>query len=242
MMSGSFEKYSDVLLDAFRGNLRSAEIISKKQEILDELFDTNNLPIKNVIFVGFNPGILGLGDIPVFITEVSQEVQDFLSQHNIKYQFIPIENLGDQKFSVVVAMDEYFTFAETDSEQKEKVELLSSICDNFIITTLRDYKNQDFKDKEFSQPMVVKAANQKKIYFEHYESDTVDRNLSLGTNYIIADDGVTIVGPFARRNMFFKQLAKFSIDAGAKNFLVHKNLMHKSIIKKNYEHIITIRF
>jgi len=42
--------------------------------------------------------------------------------------------------------------------------------------------------------------------------------------------------------MFFKQLAKFSIDAGAVNFLVHKNLMYKSLIKKNYEHVVSIQF
>jgi hypothetical protein len=241
-MSGSFEKYSDVLLDAFRGNLRSAEIISKKQEILDELFDNNNLPAAGVIFVGFNPGILGITGVPITVTDVSSDVLNFLDQQKVKYQYISAAEIQNQKFGVVVAMDEYFTFAETDSEQKNKVDFLCGICNGFIITTLRDYKNQDFKEKEFSQPIVVKTVDSKKIYFEHYEADNLDRNLSLGTNYIIGDDGVTVVGPFARRNMFFKQLAKFSIDAGAKNFLVHKNLMHKSIIKKNYEHIITIRF
>jgi len=53
---------------------------------------------------------------------------------------------------------------------------------------------------------------------------------------------VKITGPFARRSMFFKQMAKFSIDAGAKEFYVHKNLMYKSLIKKNYEHVISISF
>ncbi|NBW58034.1 hypothetical protein EBR43_09720, partial [bacterium] len=59
--------------------------------------------------------------------------------------------------------------------------------------------------------------------------------------YAISDHLETY-GPFARRNMYFKQLAKFSMDAGAENFYVHKNLMYKSLIKKNYEHIITIKF
>jgi hypothetical protein len=42
--------------------------------------------------------------------------------------------------------------------------------------------------------------------------------------------------------MYFKQLAKFSMDAGASDFIVHKNLMYKSVIRKNYEHVISIRF
>jgi len=49
-------------------------------------------------------------------------------------------------------------------------------------------------------------------------------------------------GPFDRRTMYFKQLAKFSMDAGATYFQVHKNLMYKSLNKKNYEHVISITF
>jgi hypothetical protein len=58
----------------------------------------------------------------------------------------------------------------------------------------------------------------------------------------IADNKLITNGPYARRAMFFKQLAKFSADAGAVGFSVHKNLMYKSLIKKNYEHVISIRF
>jgi len=42
--------------------------------------------------------------------------------------------------------------------------------------------------------------------------------------------------------MYFKQLAKFSLDNGASNFIVHKNLMYKGLVKKNYEHVISITF
>jgi hypothetical protein len=42
--------------------------------------------------------------------------------------------------------------------------------------------------------------------------------------------------------MYFKQLAKFSTDAGAGGFSVHKNLMYKGLTSKGYEHVITIKF
>jgi hypothetical protein len=45
-----------------------------------------------------------------------------------------------------------------------------------------------------------------------------------------------------RKTMYFKQMAKFCMDTGATDFLVHKNLMYKSLIKKNYEHVISVRF
>jgi hypothetical protein len=56
------------------------------------------------------------------------------------------------------------------------------------------------------------------------------------------DHNTVAYGPFARRSMFFKQMANFSIAAGARQFYVHKNLMYKSLIKKNYEHVISISF
>lgn len=240
-MSTSFEKYNDVLLDAFKNNSRSHEIIIKKKEILNELFDYHDVNIEHILFVGFNPGILDTGRYQVSVTQVSKEVQDFLTSAGVNFKLIDL-NDGNHNFDVIIATDEYFTFAETDQDQKKLVEALCSSCRRFIVTTLKDYKNQDFKEREFSYPIVVKDDSSKRIYLEHYEFDPSDRNLSFGTNYIIADDGLTLIGPFARRNMFFKQLAKFSLDCGASNFLVHKNLMHKSIIKKNYEHIITIKF
>jgi hypothetical protein len=241
-MTESFKQYSDVLLDAFAGNPRSSEIISKKKEILDDLMDYYGNNIKNILFLGFSPGMLDIKSIPIYVAEVSKNVETFLSGYGLDYELVDLAQEPAKKFDVIIAVDEYFTFADNDLEQKSKVDLLCSLCNSFIVTTLKDYKNQDFKEKEFSQPIVVRGVDSKKIYFEHYEFDLRDKNFSLGTNYIINDSDVTVIGPFPRRNMYFKQLAKFSLDAGASNFLVHKNLMHKSIIKKNYEHIITIKF
>lgn len=241
-MSNSFEKYGDILFDAFKDNLKSHEIVTKKKEILDEIVNYYHSEISEILFVGFNPGILGYGHVPIYVAEIGLEAQEFLRERGVKFKLVDLNRPSPNKFSVVVAFDEYFTFAATDQEQKHKVDLLCSLCDSFIVTTLKDYKNQDFKDKEFSQPILIKNTDSRRIYFEHYELNSLDRNASTGTNYVIADDDVSIIGPFSRRNMFFKQLAKFSLDAGARNFLVHKNLMYKSIIKKNYEHIITIKF
>jgi hypothetical protein len=141
-----------------------------------------------------------------------------------------------------VALDEYFTFADSDIVQKNLVNSLAATTQGIIITSLKDYKNQDYKEREFSHPLSVKTATDKKIFFEGYEYDPVDKNVFYGINYILDDEGIMTAGPFTRREMFFKQLAKFSLDAGAKNFLVHKNIMYKNLIKRNYEHLITIEF
>ena len=113
-----------------------------------------------------------------------------------------------------------------------------------MISTIRDYKNQDFKDCEFSQPIMVRNSGENRLYLECHDWDLRDRTLWTSTVYEIADTGNTLAvyGRFQRRTMVFKQLAKFSMDAGAVNFLVHKNLMYKSLIRKNYEHVVSIQF
>ena len=42
--------------------------------------------------------------------------------------------------------------------------------------------------------------------------------------------------------MYFKQLANFSASSGAISFSVHKDLMYKGLTKRNYEHVITVKF
>jgi len=88
----------------------------------------------------------------------------------------------------------------------------------------------------------VHAHSDTKIFLEYHHYDYNDKNAWTTTVYEMQDKNTIVTGPFDRRSMFFKQMAKFSIDAGAKEFYVHKNLMYKSLIKKNYEHVISISF
>jgi hypothetical protein len=241
-MSTPFEKYSDILLEAYVSSNRADDLATKKKEILDDLFGFFSVKPVDVLFVGFSPSLLKITDHKIYITQISETVRNYLTQQGVQYTYVDFDSLTPTKsFSAVIAVDEYFTFAETDVEQREMVDQLINLTNGFIITTLKDYKNQDFREKEFSYPVLIKDQENKKIFFEQYEYNHIDRNVCVGTNYVVDDDSVIVVGPFNRRAMFFKQLAKFSLDAGAKSFLVHKNLMHKSIIKKNYEHIITIQ-
>jgi len=238
-MSTAFEKYSDILFSAYAFSSKKHEIAIKKKEILDEVLDHYSIQPKNILFIGFSPGISLFTDLDVTVTEIGQEAREYVETQGISY--LPIDKIATKSFDVVVAVDEYLTFAETDQDQRDSIDLLAKITRQCAITTLRDYKNQDFKNREFSLPIVIRG-DSKRIYLENYDYDVVDRNLCSATSYIINDNSVDIIGPFARRNLFFKQLAKFSLDAGANSFLIHKNIMHKSIIKKNYEHIITIKF
>ena len=242
----TFSDYTDAILSALEHNPRIEDVIARKQEIFDSVYRVENLEPTSVLFVGFNPAIISCRAKTIAVTEISDRARQFLKNRRVKFNYIDPADLSEyqKSFDCVIAMDEYFTFAESDQDQQAKIANICNLATNFVISTIRDYKNQDFKDREFSQPIMVRNAGSNKMYFESHDWDLKDRTLWTSTVYEFTDpnNALEVYGRFQRRTMFFKQLAKFSMDAGAVNFLVHKNLMYKSLIKKNYEHVVSIQF
>lgn len=243
-MLTSYTNYTELSLHALEHNPRAADVVQKKQDIFLEISRHFNSAPTSVLFFGFNPWILSANHHEIFLTAVNSNIKKYLDSKNIKYTYIDEQQLDlhAKQFSWVVATEEFFTFAKDEAEQQQKVSLLVSLAKNQVITTLRDYKNQDFRDREFSLPLSIYNHNTSKIFLEYHNYNLVDKNSWDTTVYELDGAAVQVHGPYARRAMFFKQMAKFSIDAGAKNFYVHKNLMYKSLIRKNYEHVISISF
>ena len=240
----TFADYTDAVLSALIFNPRFDDVVARKQEILDGVYRTENLEPTTILFVGFNPAILSCKAKTIAVTEISEQAQAFLKSKNVKFNYIDSADLPkhQKQFQCVVAMDEYFTFADSDQAQQDKIAKICNLATAFVVSTVRDYKNQDYKDREFSQPVSVKNGKDTRIFLENHDWDLKDRTLWDTMIYEIEGSSLKTYGIFDRRTMFFKQLAKFSMDAGAVNFLVHKNLMYKSLIKKNYEHVVSIQF
>ena len=239
-----FIEYSDIGFRAFTSSTRQQETIQRKQSILQSVYNNYNLNPKSVLFVGFNPAILQAGSAKIYVTEISDNALEWLSAQGVQYETVSVEDLFNygKNFDAVVAMEEYFTFADSEAQQKSQYDAICKVARQLVITTLRDYKNQEFKDREFSMPAVIKTDTDAKIFLEYHDYDIADRNSWYRTVYEITGQDLRVNGRFSCRHMFFKQCAKFGYDAGAKEFLVHKNLMYKSLIKKNYEHVISIKF
>ena len=242
----TFATYTNAVLSALIFNPKLDDQVARKQEILDGVYRIENLEPQSILFVGFNPAILSCCAKTIAVTEISDQAQDFLTDRGVKFIYINTTNLDAyrKQFECVVAMDEYFTFATSDQEQQDKIAKICNLASSFVISTIRDYKNMEFKDREFSQPVTVRNGPATKLFVENHAWDIKDRTLWNSMIYEIIEPSSSLVtyGTFNRRTMFFKQLAKFSMDAGAVNFLVHKNLMYKSLIKKNYEHVVSIQF
>jgi hypothetical protein len=242
----TFTEYTDAVLSALTFNPRLDDVVARKHEILEGVYRVENLEPTSILFVGFTPAILSCCAETVAVTEISESARSWLTSRGIKYTYIESSQLEkyNKKFQCVVAMDEYFTFADSDQMQQNKIAQICSLATCFVISTLRDYKNQDFKDRDFSVPNLVRNSGVSKIFLESHDWDIKDRTRWNTMLYEIdtATDAMKSYGVFERRTMFFKQLAKFSIDSGAVNFLVHKNLMYKGLTKKNYEHVVSIQF
>ena len=243
-MPHSYATYTNASVNALKFNPRSQDAIDKKQEILSGIAHHYQSNPTSILFVGFSPLILGVTYKQIFVTNITEETKNFLNASDIKYTYIDTVDLHNYKkqFNWVIAGDEYFTFAQTEEDQRKSIELMASLAKDLIVTTLRDYKNQNFKEREFSQPLAVYNHKDSLLFLEYHKYEYSDKNAWETVVYELNGPDVKMYGPFPRRSMFFKQMAKFSLDAGAKEFYVHKNLMYKSLIKKNYEHVISISF
>ena len=238
-----FANYTKILLSALLVNPKAQDVVTKKVEILNSIYDFHNIAPTRTLFVGFNPAILAVKN-KISITAVDDEVLTYLNSKNVSFTYIDFAQLSNyqKKFDSVVALDEFFTFADTDQDQQTAIQTICDCANQVVISTVKDYKNQDFKDKEFSIPALIRNSGNNTIFLEFHDWSLKDRANWITKSYEINDAGTTVHGPFTRRTMYFKQLAKFSTDAGAVHFQVHKNLMYKSLIKKNYEHVISIIF
>lgn len=243
-MSLDFASYTEISVNALKFNPKSHEVVDRKREIFQSIAEHRGQSPASVLFVGFSPFILTNSVAAPSLTCVTPGIKKYLDSHGIKYTHIDEKELPrhTKNFDWVVAGDEFFTFASTEEQQRTHIDLLSSLAKQLIVTTLKDYKNQDFRDREFSQPLAVRNGKQSKVFLEYHDMDYANKNSWDTTVYEMEGTQCQAHGPYARTSMFFKQLAKFSIDAGAREFYVHKNLMYKSLIKKNYEHVISILF
>jgi hypothetical protein len=240
-MINQINDYGSCLLMAMKMAQKINDLAEKKNQIIDEVLNYYNIGLTSILFVGLNPAILTTKFKKVTATCISLDGQEWIQQHSHNdIEFVDFEKITG-KWDVVVACDEFFTFATSDQDQQKLIQKICSLANEVVISTLKDYKNLDFKDKEFSLPSVVRGVDEFLAFTEFHNWDYKDRGHWKSYVYVNGAKSNTF-GPFSRRTMYFKQLAKFSIDAGADSFLVHRNLMYKSLIKKNYEHVVSIRF
>lgn len=147
-----------------------------------------------------------------------------------------------ETFDYVIAADEWLTVAETEDEQREKIAMLKNLCCKGVYTTVKDYKNMTYNQRNFYEPFQLKNSTGDVILFKHRKWNDHDRQSWTEVNYAFQDAVMLHHSTVNKRTMYFKQLAKFASDAGSKSFQVEKKMMYKSLFSKNQDYIVYISF
>lgn len=235
----NFSRYNLETFNAFLAHPKQRDIIDKKAYVIEAVEEFYNHTSDTYLFVGFNPAILKLAHKKqLFVTEVDPEVISWLRTNNINCTHL--DQIEDD-YDCIVAADEYFTFSDNETDQINRITFLCDHSNEMLITTVKDYKNQEFKEREYSHPAVIRN-NPILSYVELHDWSQQHRSDWISYLYRLEGLNSSCVGSWARRTLYFKQFAKFAYDSGATDFLVHKNVMYKSVLKKNYEHVISVRF
>ena len=205
----------------------------KAKSFLDP-FSFNHAPHKNKTYlvIGKNLISVGLKSLGYHVTEVDGINKDDLT----------IEGLiaNGTKFDYVIASDEYFTYYTSEVDQISAIEQLVKITNIAFYTTLKDYRNMAANQRFFYENFEVKTNSGDAVIVRKRDWNKSDKQRWLFRQWVIQGNKLFVADTVECRSMYFKQLAKFSSDAGAKDFQVEKKVMYKPLFSKAYEYIICI--
>lgn len=215
---------------------RWLEQAQAKVEILQKLFGVLHIQPKTILFTHFNPIVLLLEKSHNCIVVGEQSVK-YAYQSSSTF----IDSIGQitQLVDVTIAFDEYFTFATTENDQRQLLSDIKAVTRGYLVTSLQDYKN----NAPHKRNHVESGVYGNTIILEQSQTDKNNKQNWQNNIYFIENNrDLTVIGPTERRTMYFKQLAKYSSDLGGTEYVVQNNMLYRGFFKKNYEHIITVKF
>jgi hypothetical protein len=214
--------------------------VQVKADIIDRLIKNIEPNSQSILFAKFNPVALALSKKYNVTMVCDKSITDYFDLDGIK-RFDSIKQT-ENIFDIVIALDEYFTYADSEDTQRQLIEEIAGITNGWLITTLQDYKNfAPYKKNQIEAFNIVSDNNY--IMLENSIADKLDKQLWDHYWYCIKDHThLFTIGPNRRRTMYFKQMAKYSSDAGSKQYVIQKNLLYKGFFSRNFEHIITVNF
>lgn len=184
--------------------------------------------------------------------ELNHTPKNIINLGHINAASISLEQSGlcvdtqpTKKYDTVLALDEYFTYANNEQEQKALIENASKLLEpgGILFTSMRDYRNNPVHKRNLGDASYININSTHYVIVEINRMDSHDRQSWHQSNFVIKnDDEATSYELGTRRTLYFKQLAKYCNDAGCKQFGVLKEHFWKSPWKRNMEHIAWSRF
>lgn len=150
-----------------------------------------------------------------------------------------------KKYDTVLALDEYFTYADSEQEQKKLINDAARLLlpGGILLASIRDYRNNPVHKRNLGDSSYININNTHYVVVEINRPDSTNKQSWYQTNFVIKnDDAATAYELGNRRTLYFKQLAKYCNDAGCKQFGVLKEHFWKSPWRRSMEHIAWSRF
>jgi len=218
-------------------NTRWIEQAQAKVDIFEKLFDSlQTKHVETIVLPSFNPIILLLEQYYKCTVVASQSVKYSWQSSS---DFVDSINDITEPVDIVLALDEYLTYASSEQDQRDALAKLKNITGGTLITTLQDYKNA----APHKRNAVDSITSNDHVVVEQNILDKINRqNWQTHIYFIENQRDFTVLDAENRRTMYFKQLAKYSSDLNGTGFTVQKNLLYRGFYKRSYEHIITLTF
>jgi len=200
-----------------------------------EILDVNHSPSLGNTYLVIGKNIVGYG--------LQQLGYDVTIANGLSGDLTLADAVATGKtWDYVIAPDEYFVYAANEQQQIEEINRLCNLARLGLYTTLKDYRNMHASQRFFEEPFEVKQDSGNSIVIKKRDWDREDKQKWIKREYIIANEDLIVCDSAECRTVYFKQLAKFSTDAGAKKFQVEKKQMYKALFSKTYEYIVYISF
>ena len=158
---------------------------------------------------------------------------------------ISVDNEPTKKYDTVLALDETFTYADSEESQKAIIADAARLLapGGILLASIRDYRNNPVHKRNLGDSSYININNTHHVVVEINRPHAGNNQSWTQTNFVIEnDDAATAYELGDRRTLYFKQLAKYCNDAGCKQFGVLKEHFWKSPWKRSMEHIAWSRF
>lgn len=150
-----------------------------------------------------------------------------------------------KKYDTVLALDEYFTYAESEKSQQQMINSAAGLLKpgGILLSSMRDYRNNPVHKRNLGDSSYININNTHHIIVEVNSPNSTDNQSWAQTNFVIKNDDSAIAYELGnRRTLYFKQLAKYCKDAQSKHFGVLREHFWKSPWRRTAEHIAWARF
>jgi hypothetical protein len=215
--------FDNFINDVWQDSLTSNFAVKKAQRQLSQIFLELNHTPKHVINLG-HPNAATVS----------------LESNGIAVDYEP-----KKKYDTVLALDEYFTYADNEEDQKKLIDDATKLLTpgGIILASVRDYRNNPVHKRNLGDSSYININSIHYVVVEINRPDPVNNQSWIQTNFVIEnDDAATAYELGNRRTLYFKQLAKYCNDAGCKQFGVLKEHFWKSPWRRSMEHIAWSRF